>query len=143
MLSYFSSKASSSLSLPFLFPFSSHLRHRPSKSQFCPSLPLKFTRLALACHAASAGLRVSMDSSPSADVAVSVDSVARDLQNQSLKSDDHLHQDGDFSNGNNNKKVRLNLEDLNWDHSFVRELPGDPRTDRFQREVSYFFFNYY
>lgn len=27
------------------------------------------------------------------------------------------------------------LEDLNWDHSFVRELPGDPRNDAIPREV--------
>ncbi|WOK95295.1 hypothetical protein Cni_G04002 [Canna indica] len=31
--------------------------------------------------------------------------------------------------------VRLKLEELNWDHSFVRELPGDPRTDAIPREV--------
>ncbi|KAH7689424.1 Protein adenylyltransferase SelO protein [Dioscorea alata] len=29
----------------------------------------------------------------------------------------------------------LKLEELNWDHSFVRELPGDPRTDIISREV--------
>lgn len=32
-------------------------------------------------------------------------------------------------------RIRLKLEDLNWDHSFVRELPGDPRTDLIPREV--------
>ncbi|XP_077254132.1 uncharacterized protein LOC143893073 [Tasmannia lanceolata] len=31
--------------------------------------------------------------------------------------------------------VRLKLEDLKWDHSFVRDLPGDPRTDSIPREV--------
>ncbi|KAL5976877.1 hypothetical protein ACLOJK_021212 [Asimina triloba] len=31
--------------------------------------------------------------------------------------------------------VRLRLEDLKWDHSFVGELPGDPRTDLIPREV--------
>ncbi|KAG1327225.1 UPF0061 protein [Cocos nucifera] len=31
--------------------------------------------------------------------------------------------------------VPLKLEELNWDHSFVRELPGDPRTDAIPREV--------
>lgn len=31
--------------------------------------------------------------------------------------------------------VRLKLEELNWDHSFVRELPGDPRTDTISRQV--------
>ncbi|KAG0469006.1 hypothetical protein HPP92_018334 [Vanilla planifolia] len=29
----------------------------------------------------------------------------------------------------------LKLEELNWDHSFVRELPGDPRSDNMTREV--------
>lgn len=54
----------------------------------------------------------------------SVESVTRDLKNQSL--------DGD---GDSNRAARFRLEDLNWDHSFVRELPGDPRTDAFPREV--------
>lgn len=31
--------------------------------------------------------------------------------------------------------VPRKLEELNWDHSFVRELPGDPRTDAVPREV--------
>ncbi|KAG2611025.1 protein adenylyltransferase SelO-like [Panicum virgatum] len=30
---------------------------------------------------------------------------------------------------------RLALEELPWDHSFVRELPGDPRSDTIPREV--------
>lgn len=34
-----------------------------------------------------------------------------------------------------NPTVKLKLEDLNWDHSFVRELPGDPLTDITSREV--------
>ncbi|CAL9060912.1 unnamed protein product [Musa banksii] len=33
------------------------------------------------------------------------------------------------------KRGRLKLEALNWDHSFVRELPGDPRTDTIPRQV--------
>ncbi|KAJ7957407.1 hypothetical protein O6P43_023715 [Quillaja saponaria] len=69
-----------------------------------------------------------MDSS-SAGVAVSVDSVANDLKNQSLGSDR-----GDSDDDNHSKRVRLKLEDLNWDHSFTRELPGDRRTDLFPRE---------
>lgn len=58
-----------------------------------------------------------------------VDFVSEQLGKQSL----------DSSNGNNNSDdklgIRLKLEDLNWDHSFVRELPGDPRTDIISREV--------
>ncbi|KAJ0566769.1 hypothetical protein HanIR_Chr06g0277361 [Helianthus annuus] len=38
-----------------------------------------------------------------------------------------------------NSRVKLKLEDINWDHSFVRELPGDPLTDitsrEFQKEI--------
>lgn len=33
------------------------------------------------------------------------------------------------------KGVRLKLEEFNWDHSFVRELPGDPRSDTIPRQV--------
>ncbi|XP_022641573.1 uncharacterized protein LOC106772628 isoform X3 [Vigna radiata var. radiata] len=35
----------------------------------------------------------------------------------------------------NHNLHRLSLEDLKWDHSFVRELPADPRSDSFPREV--------
>ncbi|XP_058073429.1 uncharacterized protein LOC131222395 isoform X2 [Magnolia sinica] len=40
-------------------------------------------------------------------------------------------QDTNLSNGS----VRSKIEDLNWDHSFVRELPGDSRTDAIPRQV--------
>ncbi|KAJ0961700.1 hypothetical protein J5N97_000019 [Dioscorea zingiberensis] len=33
------------------------------------------------------------------------------------------------------ERTQLKLEELNWDHSFVRELPGDPRADIISREV--------
>lgn len=70
--------------------------------------------------------------SPSPETAAAVDSVARDLQNQSLRGGEDQRDDG-FGNGA--KRARLKLEDLIWDHSFVRELPGDPRTDTMPREV--------
>lgn len=50
-----------------------------------------------------------------------IDSVTQDFKNQTIHS--------------NNFKT---LEDLNWDNSFVRELPSDPRTDSFPREVLFF-----
>ncbi|KAK3004978.1 hypothetical protein RJ639_019822 [Escallonia herrerae] len=68
--------------------------------------------------AGSLPTNVSMDS-PSRKADLSVDSVADGLRKQSLGED----------------KVKLGLEDLNWDHSFVRELPGDPRSDAIPREV--------
>lgn len=99
-----------------------------------PSSPIKSllrrpAELVVACRASSvgAGSSVSMDSPPPPPEAsaASVESVTRDLKNQSL--------DGD---GDSNRAGRFRLEDLNWDHSFVRDLPGDPRTDAFPREVS-------
>lgn len=152
MLSHFSAKASSSFSLPSLSHLSrsaaSSFRHchghRIPKFPFCLSLPLKFPALPLlACRASSGS--VSMDSpSPSPDVpaaaAASVESVARDLQNQSLRSGDDDQRNYSFGNGA--KRARLRLEDLNWDHSFVRELPGDPISDTTPREVTLFLFGY-
>ncbi|KAJ0260862.1 hypothetical protein HA466_0040990 [Hirschfeldia incana] len=32
-------------------------------------------------------------------------------------------------------KIKRKLEEFNWDHSFVKELPGDPRTDVISRKV--------
>jgi len=34
-----------------------------------------------------------------------------------------------------NESKKFKVEDLNWDHSFVRELPGDSRTDGSPRQV--------
>ncbi|KAH0728954.1 hypothetical protein KY289_000142 [Solanum tuberosum] len=68
--------------------------------------------------------RALFSSSPSMEsAAVTVDSVADKLKKQSLGND-----------GSNSKRM-LKLEELNWDHSFVRELPADPRTDTIPREV--------
>ncbi|KAE9463219.1 hypothetical protein C3L33_04869, partial [Rhododendron williamsianum] len=49
----------------------------------------------------------------------SVESISDELKKQSLGPDE----------------VRLNLEDLRWDNSFVRELPGDPKTLNIPRQV--------
>ncbi|KAB1221102.1 hypothetical protein CJ030_MR3G024347 [Morella rubra] len=141
LLSHFSPKPSFCLSPLFFSSLSlTSLRFRSSKSPFHTFHSLKSRSCptfsgppSLACRVSagtgggtSGGGRgvVSMDS-PSPDLVASVDSVADDLKNQSLGSDD----------GNERKKHRLKLEDLNWDHSFVRELPGDPRTDKIPREV--------
>lgn len=72
-----------------------------------------------------------MDSSSVA--AAAVDSVADDFRKQTLQSNDvaDVKSDGDSSG----KRIKLKFEELNWDNSFVRELPGDPRTDTISREV--------
>ncbi|PIA48574.1 hypothetical protein AQUCO_01400871v1 [Aquilegia coerulea] len=55
--------------------------------------------------------RVSMDRN------LSVESVTTDLKNQSLET------------GGKHGLKKNKLQDLNWDHSFVQELPGDPKTN--------------
>ncbi|KAK1429090.1 hypothetical protein QVD17_11291 [Tagetes erecta] len=50
-----------------------------------------------------------------------VDSIANELNKPSLSKD--------------NKGAKLKLDELNWDHSFVRELPTDPCTDVIPRQV--------
>lgn len=71
-----------------------------------------------------------MESSSLEATVSAVESVTNDLKNQSLGSS------GDGKTDNNDaSKGKLKLEDLNWDHSFVRELPGDPRADTIPRQV--------
>lgn len=67
-------------------------------------------------------------SSPTPVTDSSADTLAKDLQNQSLGAVDE------------GCKIKKKLEDFNWDHSFVKELPGDPRTDVISREVNIFLF---
>uniref|UniRef100_A0A5B6ZZ45 Selenoprotein O n=1 Tax=Davidia involucrata TaxID=16924 RepID=A0A5B6ZZ45_DAVIN len=110
---------------PLLTPFSSKpppsLLSSTSKSlrkfRFYPSSPHK-SQPRPPSLVSNSYRGLSMDS-PSMNTDLSVDSVADDLKKQSLGED----------------RVKLNLEDLNWDHSFVRDLPGDPRTDKMPREV--------
>lgn len=91
------------------------------KFHFRPSSSFKFQSAPpkpLSCDAVSMGDSSLLTSSDS-----SVDSVTNGLKKQSLEEDE---------------VKRLTLEDLNWDHSFVRELPGDPRSDIIPREVGWF-----
>lgn len=66
-------------------------------------------------------IRGAMEDGLSSSSAPLLESVTEDFKNQSLV-----------------EKKMLELEDLNWENSFVRELPSDPRTDPFPREVSLF-----
>ncbi|KAK4380694.1 hypothetical protein RND71_002556 [Anisodus tanguticus] len=52
-----------------------------------------------------------------------VDLVTNNFKKQSLENDD-----------SNSSKRLLKLEELNWDHSFGRQLPPDPTTDIIPRE---------
>ncbi|TMW86367.1 hypothetical protein EJD97_021486 [Solanum chilense] len=104
------SHTSSSTTAFFLSSTAKFLRPRFS---FCPfQFPIHQKRhRSLFSHSTAA----SMDS------AATVDSVADDLKKQNLQGVEI--------------KLKLNLEELNWDNSFVRELPGDPRSDSIPREV--------
>ena len=130
------SHSSSSLSLlRFLLPIKSPF-YPPSflKSQFCPlSPPAHLCKPSLSRHVSTSSSppssgsssSVSMESS-SPEPTVSLDSVTLDLKNQTLGPDDA-------------STAKLKLEDLNWDHSFVRALPGDPRADTIPRQVVFSF----
>lgn len=77
---------------------------------------------------------VSMDGSSSPSAKASIGSIAEDLKNKRLGDTDGVNnvlKDGNFCQS----RVKLKLEELNWDHSFVRELPGDTRTDLLPRQV--------
>ncbi|WZY84098.1 hypothetical protein YC2023_030482 [Brassica napus] len=64
-------------------------------------------------------------SSPMSVTASETDSLAKDLQNQNLGAVDE------------GAKIKRKLEDFNWNHSYVKELPGDPRSDVTSRESLY------
>ncbi|XP_010419868.1 PREDICTED: uncharacterized protein LOC104705550 [Camelina sativa] len=104
-----------------------HLFSSTSKLPFCPSFRRQF-RLTRSSSSSSSSFG-RMDSSPASSSSPtpvtdsSADSLAKDLQNQTLGAVDE------------GVKVKRKLEDFNWDHSFVKELPGDPRTDVISREV--------
>ncbi|KAI3791331.1 hypothetical protein L2E82_05092 [Cichorium intybus] len=114
MLSHLSASLShtSSSSISISFTSSTAFRHRLRPLfRYSPSKVFKFHKKVP---------YFSTNASMESPVGLSVDSVADGLKKQSLSED---------------KRVKLNLEDLNWDHSFVRELPGDPRSDIMPREV--------
>ncbi|EEF48836.1 protein adenylyltransferase SelO [Ricinus communis] len=138
LLSHFSPKSSSlSFSLrPLLFSSPRHFKSRfyPSSSFLSSHFYSRSPHPYLVCgvNTSSSSGSVSMDSSGSPEAASTmsvVDSVTNDFKNQSLRDDDNNNKN------NTTSKVKSSLDDLNWDHSFVRELPGDSRTDTIPRQV--------
>ncbi|KAK4725674.1 hypothetical protein R3W88_030591 [Solanum pinnatisectum] len=107
------SHTSSSTTAFFLSSTAKFLRPRFS---FFPKPPFQFP-----IHQKRHRFVFSQSTAASMDSAVTVDSVADDLKKQNLEGIEI--------------KLKLNLEELNWDNSFVRELPGDPRSDSIPREV--------
>ncbi|KAL1221694.1 hypothetical protein V5N11_009203 [Cardamine amara subsp. amara] len=96
------------------FPFCSSLQR---DLRLSPSRSSSFRRMESSPASSSSSSPTPVTSSAAAD------SLAKDLQNQTL---------GDVDGS---VKVKRKLEDFNWDHSFVKELPGDPRSDVISREV--------
>ncbi|XP_061360206.1 uncharacterized protein LOC133304214 [Gastrolobium bilobum] len=95
---------------PFPFPFP------PKTASLSLSSYLRRSRRNFQFYPPSAcRVRATMEQGFSA----SLESVTQDLKNHNLQNHRHSSK----------------LEDLNWDHSFVRALPADPRTDSFPREV--------
>ncbi|KAL3351084.1 hypothetical protein AABB24_019603, partial [Solanum stoloniferum] len=107
------SHTSSSTTAFFLSSTAKFLRPRFS---FFPKPPFQFP-----IHQKRHRFVFSQSTAASMDSAATVDSVADDLKKQNLEGIEI--------------KLKLNLEELNWDNSFVRELPGDPRSDSIPREV--------
>lgn len=134
MLSHISASSSSTA---FCNLRSSLFLNSPKRFHLCPSFPIK-SPFRHSFPFSFFSPRCSMDS-PS--TAAAVDSISDDLRNQTLNSTNSNSNNGDSNNSynKNDKGVKLALEELNWDHSFVRELPGDPRTDIIPREVCYLF----
>ncbi|MFS8005658.1 putative protein adenylyltransferase SelO [Helianthus anomalus] len=93
------------------------LSHTPS-TVFRRRLPPHPTSKASKFHRKTPSFSTNISMNSPTDL--SVDSLTDGLNKQSLTQ---------------NKQSKLKLEDLNWDHSFVRELPGDPRTDVVPRQV--------
>ncbi|KAK4441502.1 protein adenylyltransferase SelO [Sesamum alatum] len=122
-----------------LSQISASLSHPSSLTAFTfrSSLRPKFRFFSFNLHNRRSSTVVSMDGSSFPAAA----SVSKDLNDQTLRNNDG---NGYGCGGGNNAKnidissqhnVKLKLEELRWDHSFVRELPGDPRTDLVPRQV--------
>lgn len=105
---------------------------------FRPSLASKFRLYPSSSPKRCVAAAASMDRSSTPASSPSVDSISEDLKNQRLENNNHVV-DGvrDIINSGSISQSRfdLKLEELQWDNSFVRELPGDPRTDSIPREV--------
>ncbi|KAF2614279.1 hypothetical protein F2Q70_00007362 [Brassica cretica] len=106
-------------SLFYLRPL--HLFTSSAKFPFYPSLRREF-RLVPSRSSSSSSFRLmdsSAASSPTPVTASETDSLGEETQSQTDEGD----------------KIKRKLEELNWDHSFVKELPGDPRSDVISRKV--------
>ncbi|CAI9770558.1 unnamed protein product [Fraxinus pennsylvanica] len=123
MLSHISASLSLSSSSPLAATTSpiALRRLRPSLSKYLrPKLRSHPFKLLLKRHSI-----FSMETNPSTTASVSVDSISDDKKNETLENNSVI----------NSNRVKLKLEELRWDNSFVRELPGDPRTDLIPRQV--------
>ncbi|CAH8303484.1 unnamed protein product, partial [Eruca vesicaria subsp. sativa] len=84
-----------------------------AKFPFCPSLRRELRLVVPSRSSSSSFPRMESFSAPETD------SLGEDTKNQTDEGE----------------KIKRELEEFNWDHSFVNELPCDPRTDVISRKV--------
>ncbi|KAH0888133.1 hypothetical protein HID58_050562 [Brassica napus] len=99
-----------------------HLFTSSAKFPFYPSLRREFRFAPSRSSSSSSSFRLmdsSAASSPTPVTASETDSLGEETQSQTDEGD----------------KIKRKLEEFNWDHSFVKELPGDPRSDVISRKV--------
>ncbi|KAF8118153.1 hypothetical protein N665_0006s0146 [Sinapis alba] len=99
-----------------------HLFTSSSKFHFCPSLRREVRLISSLSSSSSSSFR-RMESFPASCSSPTPVTGSGELQNQTM---------GEVDEGD---KIKRKLEEFNWDHSFVKELPGDPRSDVISREV--------
>lgn len=100
-----------------------HLFTSSAKFPFYPSLRREFRFAPSRSSSSSSSFRLmdsSAASSPTPVTASETDSLGEETQSQTDEGD----------------KIKRKLEEFNWDHSFVKELPGDPRSDVISRKVN-------
>ncbi|KAF3514640.1 hypothetical protein F2Q69_00000517 [Brassica cretica] len=95
-----------------------HLFTSSAKFPFYPSLRREFRFAPSRSSSSSSSFRL-MDSSAASSPTSETDSLGEETQSQTDEGD----------------KIKRKLEEFNWDHSFVKELPGDPRSDVISRKV--------
>lgn len=96
-----------------------HLFTSSAKFPFYPSLRREFRFAPSRSSSSSSSFRL-MDSSAASSPTPVTDSLGEETQSQTDEGD----------------KIKRKLEEFNWDHSFVKELPGDPRSDVISRKVN-------
>lgn len=101
-----------------------HLFTSSAKFRFCPSIRRELRLIPSRPSSSSSSSFRRSESFPASCSSPTPVTGSGELQNQTL---------GEVDEGD---KIKRKLEEFNWDHSFVKELPGDPRSDIIPRKVN-------